>query len=258
MARVPVNVITVSPPNLDRTGFLSLEMGIGRQDGPTRRDWLLDRFEEGFQVRMLRPPLKGFVEFAPGRVSWKPLIGGTGCIVVQSLCVKSRIDWSEGAGSLLQSAETWARYYDFAAVLLPLSAPTDPETRRGLFAQGYRVIDETAGGIALWAKVVQGPLALPGLPQDWHARAERLGSGLVVQTVGHCDQQLRRGYDLVDMAREAGLEARLEPLHSTDIARERLVTPKALFAVVLEGEVIDCGRGSTMQVWHDIRRRSGL
>ena len=95
MARVPVNVITVSPPNLDRTGFLSLEMGIGRQDGPTRRDWLLDRFEEGFQVRMLRPPLKGFVEFAPGRVSWKPLIGGAGCIVVQSLCVKSRVDWSE-------------------------------------------------------------------------------------------------------------------------------------------------------------------
>jgi hypothetical protein len=38
-------------------------------------DWLMARFEEGLQIRMLHPPEPGIVLFQPGRLSWRPIEG---------------------------------------------------------------------------------------------------------------------------------------------------------------------------------------
>ncbi len=258
MAHVPRNVITVSPPNLDKTGFLTLEQGLLGPDQPTSRDWLIDRLSEGLQVRMLRAPLRGFIEFAPGRVSWRPISGAAQSVVIEAVRAEGHAARVLGIGALLSVAEDWARYYGFGALLLPARAGDDKDLINVLSRQNFKVIDSTIGKLDLWGKILHGPVALPSLPQDWHARAARLGSGLVMQVLGRCDRQLRRMSEVLDMARAAGIPARIDHLISAVDARAQLVCPDAQSCVVLDGMVLGDSSWSASRVWQEIRCRKGV
>ncbi|WP_146636195.1 hypothetical protein [Nioella nitratireducens] len=257
MARGPRNVITVSPPNLERTGFLSLEQGFAGPSRATRRDWLLERFSEGLQVRMLRPPLRGFVEFAPCRVSWQPLACNGDSVVIERLEIDPGSRPSPGLGTLLRAAEEWAGYFGFASVLLPIRAEAGVSAR-ALSDHGYCCVDRTVGKTGLWMRVLHGPTLLPFLPQDWQARTAALGPGLVVQSGGQSDEQHDIAQGLLDRATAAGLPARFDLLTCAEDARKRTVWPGTLFSVVLDGEVIDTGQGSLLQIWQEVRRRKRL
>lgn len=258
MARTARQIITVSPPNLDKTGFLSLENGLGGREGPVSRDWLIDRFNDGLQVRMLREPRRGFIEFAPARASWWPLVEMGNSVVVQRLRVDEATDPGDAAVLLLREAEDWARYYGFWAVLVLTGHGVDPGTEADIQSCGYTVVDETEGGVLLRAHVLQGPMALPRLPRDWGMRTAALGSGLVIQTTGHCVDQTARGEALLAWSRAQGLSARMERLETAREARDRLAAPGTLFCVVLDGEVIDTGGRSAEAVWQEIRRRTEI
>lgn len=258
MAQMPRNVIAVSPPNLDRTGFLKLEEGLTGGDMPTSRNWLMDRLAQGLQIRMLRSPLRGFIEFAPGRSSWRPIDGVDQAVVIECLRVDGQTGRAHGIGALLQVAEDWARYYGFSAVLMSARVGEDPDLDRQLQRHGYHIIDGSIGDTVLWGQILQGPQALPTLPQDWRSRAERLGAGLVVQTVGHCDALLRNGEALVARARTSGLAARIDQLCTAAEARARMVCPVSLACVVLDGDVLGHGGWPEIQLWQEIRRRKRL
>ena len=241
MARTARQIITVSPPNLDKTGFLPLECRLGGGAGPISRDWLIDRFNDGFQVRMLRAPRRGFIEFAPGRVSWWPIERADDSVVIQRLRVEDEADGGDAAVILLREAEDWARFYGFSAVLALSGHGVGPFGEAELQAHGYRVIDETEDGVLLRAHVLQGPTELPHLPRDWTARMSRLGPGLVIQTTGHCPVQDVRAGLLLSWARQAGLSARLDAITTAEDARARLAAPGTLYCAVLDGEI---GRAS--------------
>jgi hypothetical protein len=258
MARVPRNVITVSPPNLDRTGFLSLEQGLAGPDLPTGRDWLIDRLTEGLQVRMLRPPLRGFIEFIPGRATWRPIREADQSVVIECLRVDATAGRSVGIGALLRVAEDWARYYGFSSLLMLLRNTDDPDMRAELRRQSYRVVDQTLGGMQLWGQVLQGPVALPLLPQDWRSRAAQLGPGLVIQTLGNGDRNRSRAETLLTMGREAGVLSRLDHIRTAEQARTRLACPDAMSCVALDGEIVGKSAWSVMQLWQEIRRRKRL
>lgn len=255
MARVPRNVITVSPPNLDKTGFLSLEQGLAGPDQPTGRDWLIDRLAQGLQVRMLRDPLRGFIEFVPGRATWRPLLGAEQSVVIECLRVEAQAGRVVGIGALLRVAEDWARYYGFSTLLMTLRQEDDREILSELHRQGFQLFDQTMGGLQLWGRVLQGPVELPRLPQDWRARAARLGPGLVIQSIGHSDSQQKKAEDLLSRGREAGLPVRLDWIGTADQARTELACPDALSCVLLDGELVATSRWSAEQIWQEIRRR---
>ncbi len=257
MARGPRNVITVSPPNLERTGFLTLEQGLAGPSRSTRRDWLLERLSEGMQVRMLRPPLRGFVEFAPCRVSWQPLICQNDCVVIERLEVEAGPPPAVGLGILLRAVEEWAGYYGFSAILAPMRPDRGISARR-LSENGFDLVDHTVGDTGLWMRVLHGPIALPQLPQNWAARAAALGAGLVVQSGGQCDERRQLAENLIERAEDAGLSARIDHLRTAEEARARLVRPDTLFAAILDGEVIDEGQGSLLQIWQEIQRRKRM
>jgi len=258
MSQVPRSVITVSPPNLDRSGFLRLEQGLGGADAPTSRDWLLGRLADGLQVRMLRDPMRGFIEFAPGRSSWRPIDGVDQAVVIECLRVDEQAGRTVAIGALLRVSEDWARYYAFSAVLMLAGAGRDAERDQELRRQSYQVIDKSVSDTVLWGRILQGPRPLPTLPQDWRGRAARLGPGLTVQSVGHCDARLRNAEDLVTRGRAAGLASRVDRLTTAADARAQLVCPNALSCVVLDGEVVGQRGWSDLQIWQDIRRRKGL
>lgn len=252
MARTVSKTITVSPPNLGRTGYLALEQEMRGAAAPSSRDWLLQRFEEGHQVRMLRPPARGFIEFAPGRASWRAVIGAEHCVVVQCLHAEA----AQGVADLLQAAEDWARYFDFSAVMVVAGHHPCLPAPEAVTGAGYAVVGETAEGISLYGKILQGPLALPSLPQNWRARRAALGPGLVVQCAGRSSERLDFARDLVARAQGLGLVARVDLIETAAAARQRLATPASPFSIVLSGERIDDGRHSDFQIWQAVRQRA--
>lgn len=64
------DMVTVCPPRLDRTAFGQLDQALIAPHAPYARDWLLARFQEGLQIRLLRPPMQGLVVFQPGKLAW--------------------------------------------------------------------------------------------------------------------------------------------------------------------------------------------
>ncbi|MGI3184248.1 hypothetical protein [Nioella aestuarii] len=258
MARVPRNVITVSPPNLDRSGFLSLEKGLAEPDHSTGRDWLIDRLSQGLQVRMLRPPLRGFIEFVPGRATWRPITGAGQSVVIEALRVDGQAGRVVGIGALLRVAEDWARYFGFSTLLIMVRDGDDPEMRAELRRQNYVTLDRTMGSVQLWGRVLQGPISLPLLPQDWLGRASRLGPGLVVQSLGDGDALWQRAEELLSRGREAGLATRHDHLSKPEQARVRLASPDAMSCVVLDGDLVGYKGWSVTQIWQEICRRKGI
>lgn len=258
MTRVPRNVITVSPPNLDRTGFLTLEQGLAGPDQTTGRDWLIHRLSEGLQVRMLRAPLRGFIEFIPGRATWRTIKGAGQSVVIECLRVDAQADRAEGIGALLRAAEDWARYYGFSTILILLRDDEDRDLRSQLRRRGYLMLDRTRGEVHLWSLVLQGPVPLPLLPQDWRGRAARLGPGLVLQSLGNSESRRQKAEELLRCGREAGLLARLDHMRTADQARSRLACPDAMSCVVLDGDLVGNCSWSVTQIWQEIRRRKGV
>ena len=252
MARTVSKTITVSPPNLARTGFLVLEQEMLGTSAPSSRDWLLHRFEEGHQIRILRPPGRGFIEFAPGRASWRALNGAEQCVVVQCL----HADGAHSVADLLQAAEDWARYYDFAAVMIVVGSHSCLPSPEAVIAAGYSVVGETEGGISLYGKFLQGPVPLPTLPQNWRARWAALGPGLVVQCAARSPERLDFARDLVARGEKLGLPARVDLIETAEAARKSLATAVSPFSVVLNGECIDDGQLSDFQIWQAVRQRA--
>lgn len=250
--------ITVSPPNLDRTGFLSLDAELDGGAGLSCRDWLVARLRDGFQIRMLRAPRKGFIAFAPGRASWWPMEGAERSVVVQRLWVEAASDPGDAKALLLDEAEQWARYYGFWGILTLVGQGIGLCAGAELHRRGYRVVDETGAGVGLGARILQGPMALPRLPRDWGMRSAALGPGLVIQNAQHCPDQTARATALLSSAREAGLLARLDTIDTADAARRRLAAPGTLFCVALDGEILDTGQGTAEEIWQAIRRRTAL
>lgn len=252
MARTVSKTITVSPPNLMRTGFLDLEQEMLGTSAPSSRDWLLQRFEEGHQVRILRPPGRGFVEFAPGRASWRALSGADQCVVVQCL----HADGLKSAADLLRAAEDWARYFDFAAVMVVAGAHPCLPAPEVATAAGYLVVGETAGGVSLYGKILQGPVPLPALPQNWRARWAALGPGLVVQCAARSPERLEFARDLVARGKKLGLPARVDLIETAAAAQKGLASPVSPFSVVVNGDCIDDGQLSDFQIWQAVRQRA--
>ena len=219
---------------------------------PMDRDWLLQRFEEGHQVRMLRPPGRGYIEFAPGRASWRPINGADHCLVVQSL----QAEHARGAADLLHGAEDWARYFDFAAVMVLAGAGPCLLSSEMAVAAGYRQVGETAAGVRLFGKILSGPVPLPWLPQNWQARRAALGPGLVVQCLARSPERLDFARDLVARAKTLGLSARVDLIETAGAARDRLVTPGAPFSVLLNGEHMDAAQLTDIQIWQALRQRA--
>ena len=232
------DTVTVSPPTFDRTAFARVDAGLAAGHAPLDRDWLMARFNEGLQIRMLKPPFEGLVIFQPGKLAWRPVEGADRALVVQDLRIAPGLLAKDGAARLWAEAEGFARYYGLAAVLAlvgPGPGLIAPEVAPG---RGWLTLDEGPGGVRLVGRILQGPLSLPHLPRDWAARAAALGPGVTIQTTGECtalEDRARRMLSALDALR---IPARQDRLADASGLRARAVRPGAVFSVVVDGRLI--------------------
>lgn len=238
MSRRLRKLVTVSPPTFERTEFAQVDAMLDAPHAPFDREWLMARFDEGLQIRILREPRLGLVLFQPASLSWRPIDNAGSAIVVHDLRVMPGPDARHAARPLWNGVESFARFYGFEQVLAltgPAHGLIDPTLTP---ARGWMTVDAGEGGTRLVAHVLQGPLDLPRLPHDWCARAAALGPGAVVQTTGESCTLERRAWLLIKAAAARGVSVRREILSDPDTARARAVSPSALFSVVVDGQRI--------------------
>ncbi len=235
MSRSLRDLVTVSPPTFDRTSFSWADRQLSAAHAPYTRDWLMARFEEGLQIRMLHPPEPGIVLFQPGRLSWRPIEGLDNAIVVHDLRVSEGPNARVNAKRLWDGVEEFAQFYGFSSILAVMGEGEGLVSPA--FAPGRRwmVVDEGPGDARLTTCVLYGPIDLPRFPNDWRARAAALGPGPVIQTTGESDTTEARADRIVATAAKAGLDIRRDRLTTPELARHRAVSPGATFSAVAGG-----------------------
>lgn len=227
--------LTVSPPTFDRTEFPGVDRALEAPHAPFARDWLMARFSEGLQIRMLRAPLSGFVVFQPGRLSWRPIEGADRAIVVHDLRVARNEHAKEAARRLWSVAEGFARYYGYAAALAAVGSEDGLIAPTLAPGRGWLELDRGAGDVRLLGRVFHGPMAVPHFPRDWMRRAAGQGSGLVIQTTGESAVLETRADRLGETLRARGIPVRRQRFANADEARQWATSPGAVFSVICDG-----------------------
>ena len=233
------DTVTVSPPTFDRTAFARTDATLTAPHAPYDRDWLMARFGEGLEIRMLKPPYEGLVMFQPGRLSWRPIEGAEQAVVIHDLRVGTGPLARQSAVRLWSAVENFAKYYGYAAVLALLGkgpglvSPSVASPPRGWlhYATG-------PDGARLIGHILQGPMALPAFPSDWQDRAAALGDGIVLQTTGESLPLEARAHGLRGALAARGVEVRHDRLSGPDDVRARALYPGAAYAVACRGCLI--------------------
>jgi len=248
MSRSLRTLLTVSPPTFDRVPFSWADQALCAHHAPYDRAWLMARFEEGLQIRMLPPPEAGLVLFQPGRLSWRPIEEAGQAIVVHDLRVEPGPAAQKAAQRLWAGVEDFARFYGFSAVLAVLGAADGliaPDLAPG---RGWVTLDTFPSGSGqagdgaaaapaarLAGRVLAGPVSLPHFPTDWRARAATLGPGAVLQTTAESPEIEARADGLCRKAAAAGIPVARDRLTSPHEARTRAVSPGTAFAAINDG-----------------------
>jgi hypothetical protein len=232
------DTVTVSPPTFDRTAFARVDAALPAGHAPLERDWLMARFNEGLQIRMLKPPFEGLVIFQPGKLAWRPVEGADRALFVHDLRIAPGLLAKDGAARLWAVAEGFARYYGLSAVLALIGRGPGLIAPEIAPPRGWFTLDEAPSGARLVGRVLQGPLSLPHLPRDWEARAAALGPGVTIQTTGECtalEDRARRMLSALDALR---IPARQDRPSDAQTLQARAVRPGAVFSVVVDGRLI--------------------
>ncbi|NKX43631.1 hypothetical protein [Roseicyclus persicicus] len=232
------DTVTVSPPTFDRMDFARVDATLPAAHAPFDRDWLMARFAEGLQIRMLRPPCEGLVLFQPGRLAWRPVEGADRAVVVHDLRVGAGPLAREGAARLWAAVERFAAYYGYAAVLALTGAGPGLIAPANGPGRGWLTLDRSPFGDRLVGRILQGPLALPRLPQDWAMRAAALGPGVVIQTTGESATLEARARAVTAALAPHGVRVRHDRATCAEETRCCAVRPGAAYAVVLDGRYL--------------------
>lgn len=238
MATRSRDTVTVSPPTIDRTAFAAVDAAIPAAHAPFARDWLMARFAEGLQIRLLTPPYEGLVLFQPGRLSWRPLLGAERALVVHDLRVSKGRLAKDGAMRLWAVAESFASYYGFTSVLALIGDGEGLVAAEHAPGRGWMTLDEGPDGSRLVGRILQGPVALPSLPDDWGLRAAGCGAGIVIQTTGESAALEALAERTCDALAPRGVPIRHDRLVDARAVQACAMRPGAAYTVACDGVVI--------------------
>ena len=140
-------IITVTADNLDQHGFFCKMSARKSAAWKAKRDWLMARFEEGLQLRLLGDGERGFIEFMPGPESWRAIDDAEDYVVIHCLWVVGKSRGKRYARDLIAEAESWARENGFQGVAALTSRGNWLIAPGVLEHHGYRRVDSCGEGL---------------------------------------------------------------------------------------------------------------
>ena len=232
-----VDIITVTADNVDDYGFFCKMSARKSPAWQAKRDWLMARFAEGLQMRLLGDGERGFIEFMPGPKSWRAVDDVNDFVVIHCLWVVGKSRGRGFARDLVAEAEAWARdngYYGVAALTSRGNWLIAPGIVEHL---GFRRVDTCGDKFELWVKS-HSAHKVPRICGGWARKAEACGPGVTVLRSAQCPYLDEAAARVRTVATELGLPYREIMLESADDVRRLSPTPYGTYALVRDGAVV--------------------
>ncbi|HHS94684.1 MAG TPA: GNAT family N-acetyltransferase [Rhodobacterales bacterium] len=232
-----VEIITVTADTVEKYGFfckMSARKSVAWQ---AKRDWLLQRFDEGLQLRLLGDGERGFIEFMPGAKSWRAIDDAKDFIVIHCLWVVGKSRGQGYATALIGEAETWAKENGYRGVAALTGNGNWLISPGVLEHHGYRAVDRAEHGFELLAKCFRGG-GFPRLSGGWHAKAQALGPGLTVLRTAQCPYLEDAASHARRAAEKLSIPFHDEVLTSAEDLRARSPSPYGTYALVFDGKLL--------------------
>lgn len=230
-------LISVTPDTLGQHGFFCKMSARKTKAWTDKRDWLLARFEEGLQLRLLGDKERGFIEFIPGAFSWRAIEGAEDLVIIHCLWVVGRSKGKGYARVLLDAAEDWARDNGFRGIGALTSSGNWLIDKKILERRGYKSVDRTAPSFDLMVKAF-APGVTPHLSGNWAGKAADMGPGLAVMRSAQCPYLEDAAAHARAAADEAGLPFSDRIIASAEEVRALSPTPYGVFALTHEGKLL--------------------
>ncbi|MAM63927.1 GNAT family N-acetyltransferase [Maritimibacter sp. UBA3975] len=230
-------IITVTADTVQKHGFFCKMSARKTHAWQAKRDWLLARFEEGLELRLLGDSARGFVEYMPGDKAWRSVEDAGDLMLIHCLWVVGKSKGQGFARALLDEVERTAgdKGYNGVAVL---ASTGNWLARPEVFAHfGYDVVETADPGFCLMVRrFAPGPT--PRLSGGWDEKASACGPGLTVLRTAQCPYLEDAAAIVGKVAQESGLAFRDVVIDSAHALRARMPTPYGTYALVQDGRLV--------------------
>lgn len=233
-----VELITVTPDNVEKTGFFCKMSALGKPGYEQKKAWLAERFAEGLEMRLLGDGERGFVEFIPGKFAWRAIDGADDFMVIHCLWVVGK---SKGKGFgtvLLEEVERTAREHGFKGVAALTSGHTWLMGPDLLAGHAYESVEKAEPSFDLMVKRFADDAGMPRLSGRWAQKAEAIPEGLGVFRTDQCPYTDDAVKAVQARAKAKGLKFSEITLTTAQDIRERSPTPYGTYAVVKDGKLL--------------------
>lgn len=230
-------IITVTADNVDEYGFFCKMSARKSPAWKAKRAWLMARFEEGLQLRLLGDGERGFIEFMPGAKCWRGIEDADEFVVIHCLWVVGKSRGQGYARDLLNEAENWARENGFRGMAALTSRGNWLVAPGVLEHHGFRRMGRCGDVFELWAKadvVHENPRIAGG----WALKAEACGPGVTVLRSAQCPYLETASANARAAAEQLGLPFREIMLETAEDVRRLSPTPYGTYALVKDGKCI--------------------
>lgn len=233
-----MKLIDVTADNVQKLGFFC-KMSQPKSDGYRRKmGWLQARFGEGLRIKLLdlQQGGRGFIEYLPGEHAWRA-VNSRGFMFIHCLWVVGASKGKGYATQLLKACIADAKREGCKGVAMLASAGNWLMSPDLLEKNGFAQVDAAPPTYSLWA-LPFGKTRNPSLPDDWSARAKRLGRGLTVVRSDQCPYLDDAAAFAVGAAKSAGLSFRVVAFEDAKTLQACAPSPYGVFALVLDGRVL--------------------
>ena len=230
-------LISVTADTVERHGFFCKMSARKTKAWADKRDWLLARFGEGLQLRLLGEKQRGFIEFIPGAHAWRAIEGAEDLVVIHCLWVVGKSKGQGHARTLLDDAEGWARDNGYRGVAALTSSGNWLIGKDILERREYESLERAAPGFDLMLKSF-APGKPPRLSGGWERKAADMGPGLAVLRSAQCPYLEDAAGHAREAAEELGLAFSDRVITSAEEVRQLSPTPYGVFALSHDGRLL--------------------
>lgn len=230
-------IITVTAENVDEYGFFCKMSARKSPAWQAKRAWLLARFEEGLQMRLLGGGERGFIEFMPGAKCWRGIEDAEEFVVIHCLWVVGKSRGNGFARELLDEADRWARENGFRGVAALTSRGNWLIAPGVLEHHGFHRVGRCGEVFELWAKS-DGIRNDPRISGGWARKAEACGPGVTVLRSAQCPYLEDAAAKARAAAESLGLPFREILLETAEDVRRLSPTPYGTYALVKDGKCV--------------------
>lgn len=230
-------LIAVTPDTLEKHGFFCKMSARKTSAWQDKREWMLARFAEGMELRLLGGKERGFVEFMPASQCWRAIEDADDLMAIHCIWVVGKSKGHGHARTLLEEVERTARARGFNGITV-LASKGNWLAKPALFAHfGFEMVEETAPGFALMVKrFAPGPT--PRLSGGWAAKAAACGAGLTVLRSAQCPYLEDAAEHVRTFAAAQGIPFKDVRLESAADIRTRAPSPYGVYALVRDGRLV--------------------